>query len=77
MFESAPVSGVYIFPEKSQLNAYSEESWDQGSDYIRLPQKLLSQDRCKYSLENLLMIKVRLLTILLSMCFLNSLCNYM
>ena len=56
VFESARVSGVYIFPEESQINSYSEISWDQGSGYIRLPQKLLSQDRCKYRYESLLII---------------------
>jgi len=44
VFESVGVSGVHVFPEDPHLNSYNETSWD-IRDYIRLPQKLLSQDR--------------------------------
>lgn len=56
MFESVGVSGLYVFPEDSHLNS----SWD-IRDYIRLPQKLLSQDRCKYSHEKLAIIQISFL----------------
>ena len=62
---------MYIFPEGSQLNSYNETSWDHA-DYIRLPQKLLSQDRCKYPHDKLAIIQLRFLTIFLSLFFLNS-----
>jgi len=57
VFQSARVSGMYKFPEESQLNSYNETSWDQVFDYIRLPQKLLSQDRCKYPHDKLVIIQ--------------------
>jgi len=62
---------MYKFPEESQLNSYNETSGDQVSDYIRLPQKLLSQDRCKYPHDKLVILQLRFLTILLSLYFLD------
>ncbi|KAL9984194.1 hypothetical protein ACROYT_G006465 [Oculina patagonica] len=43
VFESVKVSGMYKFPEESQLDLYNKTSWKQM--YIRLPQKLLSEDK--------------------------------
>lgn len=42
VFESAKVNGLYKFP-----------GGDQVSDYIQLPQKLLSKAKCKYLYENI------------------------
>ena len=50
VFESAKISGAYKFPEYSQLDLYNGTSRGQVSSYIRLPQKLLSKDQCKYYL---------------------------
>lgn len=48
VFESVKIRGEYKFPDESQLDLYNNSFWDQVSDYIRLPQKLLSKDQCKY-----------------------------
>ena len=48
VFESVNVRGAYKFPDESQLDLYNNRAWDQVSGYIRLPQKLLSKDKCKY-----------------------------
>ena len=44
VFESADVSGAYKFPD---LDLFNDNNRDQVSDYIQLPQKLLSKDKCK------------------------------
>lgn len=48
VFESVDVHGPYRFPELAKYDRFNDTITDHVSDYIQLPQKLMSRDKCEY-----------------------------